>query len=82
MTRQGYLPGYGNFPGYGRPSIKSCINFCINPGYGYFPGFGSSTSHTRYCKTTGTKNLIPETVQYIAFGKTKQLFCQAWKLHA
>ena len=35
------FPGYGYFPGYGRPGIKMCINSCRNPGYDNLPGYGN-----------------------------------------
>ena len=63
MEKSGILkfPEYGDFSGYGIPSIKLCRNTCINPGcgnfpgYGIFPGFRSSTSHTVYRKTIGVR---------------------------
>ena len=31
---------YGNFPGHGRPGIKTYRNSCKNLGCGSFPGYG------------------------------------------
>ena len=37
LVVQGRFPGCGRFPGYERPSIKSCRNSCRNPGHEDFP---------------------------------------------
>ena len=44
-----YFIGYGGFPVYGSPSIKSFRNHCGKIGYGTFPGYENiPVPHSEY----------------------------------